>query len=55
MPQPTDIFSRSSTGAICSSVLGTKHFGHWLCDDALTYLLAKSYGIPDLLFSVVHL
>ena len=34
------------TGAICSSVLGTKHFGHWLCDDALTYLLAKSYGTP---------
>ena len=27
-------------------MLGTKHFGHWLCDDALTYLLANSYGTP---------
>jgi len=32
------------TGAVCSSWSGTKHFGHWLSDDALTYLLAKNYG-----------
>jgi Glycosyltransferase 61 len=34
------------TAAICSSVIGAKYFGHWLCDDVLTYVLAGRYGNP---------
>ena len=34
------------TSAICSSFIGTKYFGHWLCDDVLTYILAEKYGAP---------
>jgi hypothetical protein len=34
------------TGAICSSAAGSTYFGHWLADDALTYMLAERYGKP---------
>jgi len=35
-----------ATGALTSSYLGTKFFGHWLADDCTTYLLAEGIGRP---------
>jgi Glycosyltransferase 61 len=34
------------TGALASSYLGTKYFGHWLRDDCTKYLLAEEFGLP---------
>jgi capsular polysaccharide biosynthesis protein len=35
-----------STGALASSLLGTKYFGHWLADDCTKYFLAEAVGPP---------
>jgi hypothetical protein len=34
------------TAALTSTVLGIRHFGHWLKDDCVQYLLAERYGQP---------
>jgi hypothetical protein len=34
------------TGALASTFLGTKYFGHWLADDCTKYLLAEEIGPP---------
>jgi hypothetical protein len=34
------------TGALASTYLGTKYFGHWLADDCTKYLLAEELGPP---------
>jgi len=33
-------------GALASSFLGTKYFGHWLADDCTKYMLAEEVGTP---------
>jgi len=38
--------SHIKTGALASSYLGTKYFGHWLVDDCTKYLLAEEVGPP---------
>jgi capsular polysaccharide biosynthesis protein len=37
---------RLKTGALVSSYLGTKFFGHWLADDSSRHLLADHMGLP---------
>src|SRR5215831_3630542 len=34
------------TGALASTYLGTKYFGHWLADDCTNYMLAEDIGTP---------
>ena len=33
-------------GALASSLLGNKYFGHWLRDDCLTYMLSEQRSVP---------
>jgi Glycosyltransferase 61 len=33
-------------GALASSLLGNKYFGHWLRDDCLTYMLSEERSVP---------